>query len=75
MMADLLPSYPYTLLARSVSMRDTTGINRTDGPDPPEKLLATDRATMDKRRSALKLTRIGWIPRLRARPGASILRL
>jgi len=47
MMADLLPSYPYTLMPRAASMRDTTGINRTDGPEPPEKLLPTDRATMD----------------------------
>jgi hypothetical protein len=47
MMADLLPSYPYTLSPRSASMRDTTGIDRTDGPEPPEKLLPTDRATMD----------------------------
>lgn len=46
-LADLLPSYPYTLLARPASSRDTTGINRTDGPEPPEKLLPTDRATMD----------------------------
>lgn len=47
MMADLMPSYPYTLMPKAASMRDTTGINRTDGPEPPEKLLPTDRATMD----------------------------
>ena len=47
MMADLLPTYPYTLMIRGTSMRDTTGINRTEGPEPPEKLLPTDRATMD----------------------------
>jgi hypothetical protein len=47
MMADLQPSYPFTLLARGASRQDTTGINRTDGPEPPEKLLPTDRATMD----------------------------
>jgi hypothetical protein len=47
MMADLMPSYPYTLMGNFASARDTTGVNRTDGPEPPEKLLPTDRATMD----------------------------
>jgi hypothetical protein len=45
-MAELQPTYLYSLVVTEADDQ-TTGINRTDGPQPPEKLLPNDRATLD----------------------------
>lgn len=45
-MAELQPTYLYSLVATDADDH-TTGINRTDGPQPPDKLLPNDRATLD----------------------------
>lgn len=48
-MAQLEPNYLYSLKPTFQDMRSgyLTGINRTDGPAPPDKLLPNDRRTMD----------------------------
>jgi hypothetical protein len=45
-MAELQPTYLYSLVETEADDQ-TTGINRTDGPQPPDKLLPNDRATLD----------------------------
>ena len=49
MMSQLEPTYLYSLNPSPMDMRSGyfTGINRTDGPAPPDKPLPNDRATMD----------------------------
>jgi hypothetical protein len=46
-MSQLEPTYLYSLAATRADHGQTTGINRTDGPQPPDKLLPNDRATLD----------------------------
>ncbi len=46
-MSELQPTYLYSLAATKAERGETTGINRTDGPQPPDKLLPNDRATLD----------------------------
>jgi hypothetical protein len=46
-MSELQPTYLYSLAATMADRGQTTGINRTDGPQPPDKLLPNDRATLD----------------------------
>jgi len=46
-MTELQPTYLYSLAATRADYGQTTGINRTDGPEPPDKLLPNDRATLD----------------------------
>lgn len=48
-MAQLEPNYLYSLKPTFEDLRSgyLTGINRTDGPAPPDKLLPDDRRTMD----------------------------
>ena len=46
-MSELQPTYLYSLAAARADYGQTTGINRTDGPQPPDKLLPNDRATLD----------------------------
>jgi hypothetical protein len=46
-MSELQPTYLYSLAATAADRGQTTGINRTDGPQPPDKLLPNDRATLD----------------------------
>jgi hypothetical protein len=46
-MSELQPTYLYSLAASRADYGQTTGVNRTDGPQPPEKLLPNDRATLD----------------------------
>lgn len=46
-MAELQPTYLYSLNATRADFGQTTGIIRTDGPQPPDKLLPNDRATLD----------------------------
>jgi hypothetical protein len=46
-MSQLQPTYLYSLAATRADYGQTTGINRTDGPEPPDKLLPNDRATLD----------------------------
>ncbi|MGD0132422.1 MAG: hypothetical protein ABSE57_10270 [Bryobacteraceae bacterium] len=46
-MSELQPTYLYSLAASRADSGQTTGVNRTDGPQPPDKLLPNDRATLD----------------------------
>ena len=46
-MSELQPTYLYSLAATKADRGQTTGVNRTDGPEPPDKLLPNDRATLD----------------------------
>jgi hypothetical protein len=46
-MSELQPTYLYSLAASRADYGQTTGVNRTDGPQPPDKLLPNDRATLD----------------------------
>jgi len=46
-MSELQPTYLYSLAATRADYGQTTGVNRTDGPQPPDKLLPNDRATLD----------------------------
>ncbi len=46
-MTELQPTYLYSLAASRADYGQTTGVNRTDGPQPPDKLLPNDRATLD----------------------------
>jgi hypothetical protein len=46
-MSELQPTYLYSVGATRADYGQTTGINRTDGPEPPDKLLPNDRATLD----------------------------
>jgi hypothetical protein len=46
-MSELQPTYLYSMTASRADYGQTTGINRTDGPQPPETLLPNDRATLD----------------------------
>ena len=46
-MSELQPTYLYSLAATRADHGQTTGVNRTDGPQPPDKLLPNDRATLD----------------------------
>lgn len=46
-MSELQPTYLYSLAATRAEYGQTTGVNRTDGPQPPDKLLPNDRATLD----------------------------
>jgi hypothetical protein len=46
-MSELQPTYLYSLAGSKADYGQTTGINRTDGPQPPDKLLPNDRATLD----------------------------
>jgi hypothetical protein len=45
-MSQLQPTYLYSLSATRADFGQTTGINRTDGPQAPDKLLPNDRATL-----------------------------
>jgi hypothetical protein len=46
-MSQLQPTYLYSLAASKADYGQTSGVNRTDGPQPPDKLLPNDRATLD----------------------------
>ena len=46
-MSELQPTYLYSMNPSQADYDQTTGVNRTDGPQPPEKLLPDDRATLD----------------------------
>jgi len=46
-MSELQPTYLYSMAATRADYGQTTGINRTDGPEPPDKLLPNDRTTLD----------------------------
>jgi hypothetical protein len=46
-MSELQPTYLYSFNPSRADYGQTTGINRTDGPQPPDKLLPNDRATLD----------------------------
>jgi len=46
-LAELEPNYAYSLVPHRMESGYITGVNRTDGPAPPEKLIPTDRKTMD----------------------------
>ena len=46
-MSELQPTYLYSMTPSRADYGQTTGINRTDGPQPPETLLPNDRATLD----------------------------
>lgn len=46
-MSELQPTYLYSLAATRADYGQTSGVNRTDGPQPPDKLLPNDRATLD----------------------------
>lgn len=46
-MSELQPTYLMSLAATHADYGQTTGINRTDGPQAPDKLLPNDRATLD----------------------------
>jgi hypothetical protein len=46
-MSELQPTYLYSLAETKAEFRQTTGISRTDGPKPPDKLLPNDRETLD----------------------------
>jgi hypothetical protein len=46
-MSELQATYLYSLNPSRADYGQTTGINRTDGPQPPDKLLPNDRATLD----------------------------
>jgi hypothetical protein len=46
-MTELQPTYLYSLAATRADYGQTTGVDRTDGPQPPDKLLPNDRATLD----------------------------
>lgn len=46
-MSELQPTYLYSMAATRADYGQTTGVNRTDGPQPPDKLLPNDRATLD----------------------------
>ena len=46
-MSELQPTYLYSFAATRADYGQTTGVNRTDGPQPPDKLLPNDRATLD----------------------------
>jgi hypothetical protein len=46
-MSELQPTYLYSLGPSHADYGQTTGVNRTDGPQPPDKLLPNDRATLD----------------------------
>jgi hypothetical protein len=46
-MSELQPTYLYSLAATRADYGQTTGVNRTDGPRPPDKLLPNSRETLD----------------------------
>jgi hypothetical protein len=46
-MSQLQPTYLYSLAATKADYGQTTGVDRTEGPQPPDKLLPNDRATLD----------------------------
>jgi hypothetical protein len=46
-MSELQPTYLYSLTPTKADYGQTTGVTRTDGPQPPDKLLPNDRATLD----------------------------
>ena len=46
-MSELQTTYLFSLAATKADYSQTTGVNRTDGPQPPDKLLPNDRATLD----------------------------
>jgi hypothetical protein len=46
-MSELQATYLYSMNPSRADYGQTTGINRTDGPQPPETLLPNDRATLD----------------------------
>ncbi len=46
-MSELQPTYLYSFAATRADYGKTTGVNRTDGPQPPDKLLPNDRPTLD----------------------------
>jgi hypothetical protein len=46
-MSELQPTYLFSLAATRADNGQTTGVNRTEGPQPPDKLLPNDRATLD----------------------------
>jgi hypothetical protein len=46
-MSELQPTYLYSFQTSRADYGMTTGINRTDGPEPPDTLLPNDRATLD----------------------------
>ena len=46
-MSELQPTYLFSMNPSRADYGQTTGINRTDGPQPPETLLPNDRATLD----------------------------
>jgi hypothetical protein len=46
-MSELQVTYLYSLAASQADHGQTTGVSRTDGPQPPDKLLPNDRATLD----------------------------
>jgi hypothetical protein len=46
-MSEFQPTYLMSLAPSRAAYGQTTGINRTDGPQPPDKLLPNDRATLD----------------------------
>jgi hypothetical protein len=46
-MSELQPVYLYSLNPSHADYGETTGVNRTDGPQAPDKLLPDDRATLD----------------------------
>jgi hypothetical protein len=46
-MSELQPTYLYSLAETKAEFGQTTGISRTDGPQPPDKLLPNDRETLD----------------------------
>ncbi len=47
-LAELEPTYAYSLLPRRLESGYITGVNRTEGPAPPETMIPNDRATLDK---------------------------
>jgi hypothetical protein len=47
MMTELQATYLYSMAATRADYGKTTGINRTDGPQAPDKLLPNDRGTLD----------------------------
>ena len=46
MLSDLQPTYLMSFIPTDADSGQTTGINRTDGPEPPDTLLPNDRDTL-----------------------------
>lgn len=46
MLSELQPNYPFSFQRTRADFGHTTGINRTDGPEPPDALLPNDRDTL-----------------------------